>query len=221
MILFLNTLLIICTIHLCSHELVCSQESCSSDNHQATEPLEGAEETSSEASFTSPVLEGASQSALSIELASVFSEASAEPLEEDLPVLEVPSDPCVDITADTNLDETSALNVSRRQCFYTIHYSTFQRVRLAIEEDDSETVAEILCSGLSPNTTFFSSISEYRQTLLHEAAKYDAINSAKVSLDSQTNIDISWGPLDGLPFRFLLTLEWISRAQMEFLVAGL
>lgn len=64
----------------------------------------------------------------------------------------------------------------------------FQRVKEAIKTDDSESVEEVLCAGLSPNlefshkTPFFGFlVSDANWTLLHEAAEYNALNSATVS----------------------------------------
>lgn len=91
----------------------------------------------------------------------------------------------------------------------------FQRIREAIEEDDSETVSEILCMGLSPNTTYSSSISENNQSLLHEAAKHDSIDSATVSSDSQEGIFTFLVSLDVFFFRFLLNSEPTSKKQMD------
>lgn len=56
-----------------------------------------------------------------------------------------------------------------------------QRIRAAIKEDDSETVQEILCNGLDPNRTFSIIKSGTNRTFLHEAARYDAVKSARVS----------------------------------------
>lgn len=48
----------------------------------------------------------------------------------------------------------------------------------AIASDESETVKKILCEGLSSNAVY----DRFNNSLLHRAAQYDAIESAKVYL---------------------------------------
>jgi len=47
-----------------------------------------------------------------------------------------------------------------------------------IVSDDSETVKKLLCDGLSPNAVY----DRFSNSLLHRAAQYDAVESAKVRL---------------------------------------
>lgn len=51
-----------------------------------------------------------------------------------------------------------------------------QTIRTAIETDDAATVESIICEGLNPNST----INWLGETSLHFAARYDAVESAKV-----------------------------------------
>eukprot|EP00210_Caulerpa_lentillifera_P005479 g5239.t1 len=69
---------------------------------------------------------------------------------------------CAGIPRIANLNETNALN----------------RIETALQSDDSETVKEIICQGLSPNELIVGS----RNSLLIRAAQLDAVKSAEVLL---------------------------------------
>eukprot|EP00210_Caulerpa_lentillifera_P005428 g5190.t1 len=75
---------------------------------------------------------------------------------------------CAGIARIANLNEANALN----------------RIETALQSDNSETVKEIICQGLSPNALFGG----LKDSLLIKAAQLDAIKSAEVLLEQGADL---------------------------------